>query len=121
MNKSAILHIPMSQYAFAEDEKVFTIRLRAAKGDLDSCTLYYGDRACIQSPVVFQEIPMELHWQDTYFDYFEKTMVYSSLFYHKDIVSFFPKNNSTFDNFMLYITQYNLTYSKCELKNKKTK
>ena len=74
MNKSAILHIPMSQYAFAEDEKVFTIRLRAAKGDLDSCTLYYGDRACIQSPVVFQEIPMELHWQDTYFDYFEKTI-----------------------------------------------
>ena len=73
MNKSAILHIPMSQYAFAKEEGVFTIRLRAAKGDLDSCVLYYGDRACIQSPVVFQKIEMERKWQDTQFDYFETT------------------------------------------------
>ena len=71
MNKSAILHIPMSQYAFAQEENVFTIRLRAAKGDLSSCVLYYGDRACMQSPVAFQSIEMERRWQDTRFDYFE--------------------------------------------------
>ena len=74
MNKSAILHIPMSQYAFAEAEGVFTIRLRTAKGDLDSCTLYYGDRACMQSPVVFEKTVMERKWQDTQFDYYEKTI-----------------------------------------------
>lgn len=74
MNKSAILHIPMSQYAFAQAEGVFTIRLRAAKGDLDSCALYYGDRACMQSPVVFQKREMERKWQDTQFDYFETTI-----------------------------------------------
>ncbi|MDD6201828.1 MAG: alpha amylase N-terminal ig-like domain-containing protein, partial [Lachnospiraceae bacterium] len=72
MNRSAILHIPMSQYAFAEAEDVFTVRLRAAKGDLSSCTLFFGDRACIQSPVVFEETPMEAVWQDEYYDYFEK-------------------------------------------------
>lgn len=74
MNKSAILHIPMSQYAFALEEGTFTIRLRAKKGDLDHCLLYYGDRACIQSPVVFTKTEMERRWQDTEFDYFEKTI-----------------------------------------------
>lgn len=75
MNKSAILHIPMSQYAFALEEGTFTIRLRAKKGDLDHCLLYYGDRACIQSPVVFTKTEMERRWQDTEFDYFEKTII----------------------------------------------
>lgn len=74
MNKSAVLHIPMSQYAFAEAEDVFTIRIRAAKGDLDSCTLFYGDRACMQSPVSFEETAMKVCWQDEYYDYFEKTI-----------------------------------------------
>lgn len=77
MNRSAVLHIPMSQYAFAEAEDVFTIRIRAAKGDLDSCTLFYGDRACMQSPVVFAETEMKVCWQDKYYDYFEKTITSS--------------------------------------------
>lgn len=74
MNRSAVLHIPMSQYAFAEAEDVFTVRLRAGAGDLDSCTCFYGDRACIQSPVVFEEIPMQAAWQDGQFTYFETTI-----------------------------------------------
>lgn len=40
MNRSAVAHIPASQYAFARSEDTFTVRLRAAKGDLDSCTLF---------------------------------------------------------------------------------
>ena len=36
MNRSAVAHIPASQYAFARSEDTFTVRLRAAKGDLDS-------------------------------------------------------------------------------------
>ena len=51
MKKEAILHIPLSQYAYATGEKDITIRLRAAKGDLCSCQLYYGDRVD-QSPVI---------------------------------------------------------------------
>ena len=42
MNRSAVAHIPASQFAFARSEDTFTVRLRAAKGDLDSCTLFYG-------------------------------------------------------------------------------
>lgn len=74
MNRSAVLHIPMSQYAFAEAEDIFTVRIRVAKGDLDSCTLFYGDRACMQSPVVFTETEMKVCWQDELYDYFEKTI-----------------------------------------------
>lgn len=74
MNRSAVLHIPMSQYAFAKAEDVFTIRIRTAKGDLDSCTLFYGDRACMQSPVVFLQTDMKVCWQDEYYDYYETTI-----------------------------------------------
>ena len=42
MNKKAVLHIPMSQYAFALDEERMVFRLRTARGDMDACRLYYG-------------------------------------------------------------------------------
>lgn len=74
MNKSAILHIPLSQYAFANSEDSFTIRLRAEKGDLDLCTLFYGDRACNISPVQFSCIPMEQRYQDALYDFYEITL-----------------------------------------------
>ncbi len=73
MNKSAILHIPQSQYAFAGSETAITIRLRTAAGDLTCCTLYYGDRACNKSPVEFFPLPMSLAAGDDLFDYYEIT------------------------------------------------
>lgn len=74
MNRSAVLHIPASQYAFAQAQDCFTIRLRAAKGDLDCCTLFYGDRACNTSPVSFEETVMQRRWQDERYDFFEVTL-----------------------------------------------
>lgn len=74
MNRSAILHIPMSQYAFARAEDAFTIRLRAQKGDLDRCTLFFGDRACRTSPVAFSPVGMERRYQDELYDFFEVTL-----------------------------------------------
>ena len=74
INRSAVLHIPMSQYAFAQAEDMFTVRLRCAKGDLDVCTLFFGDRACRQSPVAFEEREMEVKWQDVLYDYYETTL-----------------------------------------------
>lgn len=74
MNRSAVLHIPMSQYAFAQAEDSFTVRLRAAKGDLDCCTLFYGDRAYPASPVRFTAVMMQRRWQDEYYDFFEVTL-----------------------------------------------
>jgi len=75
MNRSAVLHIPASQYAFAAAEDTFVIRLRAAEGDLDECTLFYGDRACIASPVKFTRIGMEKRYRDELFDFYEAVIV----------------------------------------------
>ena len=47
MNKTAILHIPESQYSFAYGEHELRIRLRAARGDLDSVTLIYAVKYCL--------------------------------------------------------------------------
>ena len=71
MNKSAILHIPLSQYAFAEDEHKLTIRIRAEKNDIKSCILYYGDRVDQNSRVKVRECLMEKCATDDLFDYFE--------------------------------------------------
>ena len=60
MNKSAILHIPMSQYAYGTDEEHVTIRLRTAKDDIKRCRLYFGDRACRLTPVIFTEAEMHV-------------------------------------------------------------
>ena len=36
----------MSEYAFGLDEDTTVFRLRCAPGDLERCTLWYGDTAC---------------------------------------------------------------------------
>lgn len=74
MNKSAILHIPMSRFAFAWSEDCFIIRLRAGRGDLDRCTLFYGDRACASSPVRFTSAVMEKRYEDKLYDFYEVTL-----------------------------------------------
>ncbi|MBE5890472.1 MAG: glycoside hydrolase family 13 protein [Lachnospiraceae bacterium] len=74
MNKSAILHIPMSQYAYGVDEEHVTIRLRTQHNDIETCTLYFGDRACRQTPVIFTEQKMEKVLECERYDYFEATL-----------------------------------------------
>lgn len=71
MNKSAILHIPMSEYAYALDESHVVFRLRTAREDIEKCYLYYGDRACRHTPVPFTQVQMELVAQSDLFDYYE--------------------------------------------------
>ncbi len=71
MNKSAILHIPLSQYAFAEDEHTLVIRLRAEKGDIKKCILFYGDRVDPKQQIQVKALDMELAATDDLFDYFE--------------------------------------------------
>lgn len=71
MNKSAILHIPLSQYAFATGEHSLTIRIRTGKNDLTACTLYYGDRACNCTPVRFYPLPMRSIGEDSLYTYYE--------------------------------------------------
>ncbi|MDF2473580.1 MAG: alpha-glycosidase [Anaerocolumna sp.] len=71
MKKDAILHIPLSNYAYGLDETHMVFRLRAARGDLKSCVFYYGDRAYPQNPVVFTKQEMTLTAKEELFDYFE--------------------------------------------------
>ena len=71
MEKKAILHIPMSEYAHAVTDKQVVIRLRCAKSDLVRCTLYYGDRACRENPIKLTVMPMRIVASDLEFDYFE--------------------------------------------------
>lgn len=71
MNRSAVLHIPLSQYAYGVDESTIVIRLRTASGDMTGVSIYYGDRACRQTPVIFtkQEMVRRFHTLD--YDYYE--------------------------------------------------
>lgn len=71
MRKEAILHIPLSQYAYAQDEHTLVIRIRAGRDDIGRCLLYYGDRADPADAVRMTEITMRKVAADDLFDYFE--------------------------------------------------
>lgn len=89
MNLSAIKHIPMSADAHGISEQKVVFRLRCGRGDLKSCTLYYADRACRQTPVIFSCIPMHVAAQDELFDYYE--VILNSLY--KRICYYFELND----------------------------
>lgn len=57
--QEAILHIPLSQYAFANSEMNLTIRIRVAKDNLTDCVLWYGDRVQPGDPIVFTAVYMK--------------------------------------------------------------
>ncbi len=71
MNREAILHIPLSNYAYGLDETHVVFRLRTAKNDIKSCILHYGDRSCRKTPVLFSSVPMDIVASDDLFDYYE--------------------------------------------------
>lgn len=71
IERSAVLHIPLSQYAFAETEYSLTIRIRVKKNDLTECALFYADRVCKKTPVEFVKLNMYVCATDEYFDYYE--------------------------------------------------
>ncbi len=71
MDRKALLHIPMSQYAHGVDDEHIVFRLRAAKGDLRAAVLYYGDRSCRNTPIDFFAAPMEPVAEDMLFTWYE--------------------------------------------------
>lgn len=84
MTKEAILHIPLSQYAFAINEETIVVRLRTAKNDAEECKLYYGDRVCVKPVVEVTEMTMEKVASDSLFDYYETEITdrYSRICYY---------------------------------------
>lgn len=71
INRQAILHRPLSQYAYSTAEYCLTIRLRAAKNNLSSCVLHYGNRVDLTQLDKFCTLKMEKIATDDYFDYYE--------------------------------------------------
>ncbi|MBE6830674.1 MAG: alpha-glycosidase [Ruminococcaceae bacterium] len=71
MLQEAILHIPLSNYAHALDEKRVLFRIRCAKDDIKSCAVYYSDRAAFCQPIEFFLAEMELVASDRIYDYYE--------------------------------------------------
>ena len=71
--QEAILHIPLSQYAFANSEMNLTIRIRVAKDNLTDCVLWYGDRVQPGDPIVFTAVYMKKILSDMHFDYYDAT------------------------------------------------
>ncbi len=64
----------MSNFAHGIDEQRIVFRLRAAKGNLSRCRLFYGDTACRVNPVVFSFAEMEVAASTDLFDWFEVTL-----------------------------------------------
>lgn len=71
MNKCAILHIPLSQFAYAQDEHTICLRLRAEKNDLKQCCVFYGDRVAYENPIPVKKVEMKKVAEDELFDYYE--------------------------------------------------
>ena len=71
MQLEAVLHIPLSNFAYALDEHTLVIRLRTGKNDVKQCRLFYGDRVCVNDPVDVTEVVMERAAGDGLFDYYE--------------------------------------------------
>lgn len=84
MKKEMVLHIPMSQYAHGIAEDRVVIRLRTGKDDLKKVTLFYGDTACRQNPIIFYPEKMNKVASDLYFDYYEAefTSRFHRLYYY---------------------------------------
>ena len=70
MKKEAILHIPLSQFAYAIDEKHLEIRIRTAKDDCSKITLYFGDRCYPKKEVEVFALPMTKAGTDQLHDYY---------------------------------------------------
>lgn len=87
MNKTAVLHIPMSQFVYGTDEDHITIRIRTGRDDIKKCTLYYGDRSCRQTPVIFSKQEMYLEAQTEIFDFYQADLVqpYKRLCYYFEL------------------------------------
>ncbi len=71
IQREAILHIPLSQYAFSQEAGQLTVRLRAARGNLDACVLFFGDRARAGSSAAVSPLSMHTVASDELFDYYE--------------------------------------------------
>lgn len=88
MKKEAVLHIPMSNYAFAVDINTLVFRIRTAKNDFVEVNFCFGDTACRKNPIDITKVKMEKKYSDDVFDYYEVTLVniYNRVVYYFELV-----------------------------------
>lgn len=69
MNKHAIFHLTDTPFAYADGENTLAIRLRAARGDLKKCEVFYKDRYDWGTPFLIKE--MKIKASTSLYDFFE--------------------------------------------------
>jgi len=72
LNKESIYHAPSGEYGYLLSPDTFSITIRAQRGDLRHCYLYYGDVWAPIDSLRFAE--MEKIASDDLFDYFRKIL-----------------------------------------------
>ena len=87
MKKEAIFHRPMSEYAFGLDEDTTVFRLRCAPGDLERCTLWYGDTSSPETPVPVFPAEMTLKYRGENCDWWEVELrgTFHRLYYYFEL------------------------------------
>lgn len=70
MNKTALEHIPKSNYAFPTDENTLCVRFRTAKNDVDKIYVIYSDKFLLHKNET-QKVLMDKILSDKLFDYYE--------------------------------------------------
>jgi len=71
MNKAAVFHRVDSEYSYLLDEKTVVLRLRCAKDDMKSVSVFYGNRVYWGAEVPVKEIKMEKIATGSLHDYYE--------------------------------------------------
>lgn len=112
MIKEAVLHMPLSQYAYATSENTITIRIRTAKDDVEDVSAFYGDRVAYEEPIPVTEASMEKCASDDLFDYYEadintdltRVCYYFKIFDGKDIYFYYSRGFT--DNMTAHRTEY---------------
>ena len=74
MELTAILHRPMSEYAFPLDSRHMVFRLRSKREDLKEVTFWYADRADMSSELPFTPLKMPMVRRDLLYDWYEITL-----------------------------------------------
>lgn len=89
MNKSAIYHRPLSEFAFANSLNEIVIRLKAGVNEIKKVILFYGDTAFQGDEIIFKQVEMQKVATNFISDYFEAKIIngYERIVYYFEIYS----------------------------------
>ncbi|ARU90952.1 Neopullulanase [Spiroplasma clarkii] len=74
IERTAILHVPKSNFAYAQDQDNLHIILKAKHNDLKKVTLFYSDPFDFNDGLNFKTVIMEKSGETSLFDYYKITI-----------------------------------------------